>query len=95
MGSPPRVHGRPGRVRRVLQGDPLRLRCPVVGSRPFRVEWFKDEERVDPDTWDLHSLSGRDDRVLRVRRVGAEAAGIYTCKVSYIVKNCYSNRVRC
>ncbi len=86
-GSPPRVQGRPGRVRRIHRGETLRLKCPVVGSGPFSVEWFKDDDRVDPTTWRQHSVSGRDGRVLRVRRVGPDAAGIYTCKVRRGIKD--------
>ncbi len=84
-GSPPRLEGRPARVHRVHPGSSLRLRCPVAsGSRPFRVEWSLDGERIDPATWTQHSFAGPADRTLRVRRVGKEEKGIYTCKVQYM-----------
>ncbi len=70
-------------------GGSLRLHCPVTGSPPFKVEWYRDEERIDPEGWGgsrQYSLSGRGDRNIKIRKVGHEQAGIYTCKVFILIK---------
>ena len=35
------MEGNPKRFFRVRQGHNLKLRCPVVGDQPFKIEWFK------------------------------------------------------
>ena len=41
VGVPPDVEGNPKRFFRVRQGHNLKLRCPVVGDQPFKIEWYK------------------------------------------------------
>ena len=42
---------------------------------------FQGAERIDPDSWTRHTVSGNSERFLKIRRVDAASdAGSYICK---------------
>ncbi len=40
-GTPPQFVGDPNRLHRMKEGANLKLKCPIEGSEPFDIEWFK------------------------------------------------------
>lgn len=63
-----------------LLGSDLRLACPITGSAPLMVEWFRGGEAIDDHTWERFKPSKKGG--LRVRDVDREDDGVYVCKAT-------------
>src|SRR6218665_12380 len=82
MVGPPRLRPvQPISERMLVEGDTLRLACPVVATPRAIVTWEKDAVTVRPLTWERHRLTP-DGLLLIVHDLEVSDSGSYVCRAT-------------